>query len=211
MARPPAPCSTPSPLTSSRASAPGIRRRLALIFGPILFDHSDEQAARRIDDAFDIALARDVAVGFHLDDSMFWHGGRDLVEDPRNVERADWDSPPSARRLDWGRFPRLAPQTCLNSPAIEAEVRRRGIREMSVRPICTDEEHRAALREIEALWGPTEGSAKGDELDVLLALLADALFAEFLALFQVGHEHLARSWRERRGPIAEPFTDHPGR
>jgi hypothetical protein len=104
------------------------RRRLALVFGPILFDHSDEQAARLIDDAFAIALARGVAVGFHLDDSMFWRGRRDLVEDPRNVERADWNGPPStARRLDWGPVPaRLAPQMCLNSPAIETEVRRRG-------------------------------------------------------------------------------------
>jgi hypothetical protein len=112
----------------TRVGAGDTSRRLALIFGPILFDHSDEQAARLIDDAFDIALARDVAVGFHLDDSMFWRGRRDLVEDPRNVERADWDAPPStARRLDWGPVPaRLAPQMCLNSPAIEAEVRRRG-------------------------------------------------------------------------------------
>jgi len=104
------------------------RRRLVLMFGPILFDHSDEQAAQLIGDAFDIALARGVAVGFHLDDSMFWRGRRDLIEDVRNIERADWDSRPStARRLDWGPVPaRLAPQMCLNSPAIEAEVRRRG-------------------------------------------------------------------------------------
>lgn len=104
------------------------RRRLALMFGPILFDHSDEQAARLIADAFEIALARGVAVGFHIDDQMFWRGRTDLLNDSRNVERADWDSPPSqARRLDWGPSPaRLAPQMCLNSPAIEAEVRRRG-------------------------------------------------------------------------------------
>ncbi len=113
----------------ARVGSTGVeRRRLALAFGPILFDHSDEQAARLIGDAFDIALARGVAVGFHLDDSMFWRGRRDLVEDARNVERADWNGPPStARRLDWGPVPaRLAPQMCLNSPAIEAEVRRRG-------------------------------------------------------------------------------------
>ncbi len=103
-------------------------RRLALIFGPIAFDHTDEQAARLIDDAFEIALARDVAVGFHLDDSMFWGGRRDLIGDPRNIERADWNGPPStARRLDWGPVPaRIPPQMCLNSSAIEAEVRRRG-------------------------------------------------------------------------------------
>jgi len=42
---------------------------------------------------------------------------------------------------------------------------------MNVRPIRTDDEHRAALREIEALWGAAEGSAEGDKLDVLLALV----------------------------------------
>jgi hypothetical protein len=105
------------------------RHRLALIFGPIAFDHSDQQAASLIHDAFDIALARDVAVGFHLDDSMFWGGRRDLINDPRNIERADWEGPPStARRLDWGPVPaRITPQMCLNSPAVEAEVRRRGV------------------------------------------------------------------------------------
>lgn len=110
------------------ASAGEGRRRLALVFGPILFDHSDEQAVQLISDVFDIAIARNVAVGFHLDDSMFWRGRRDLVEDPRNVERADWSGRPSTeRRLDWGPVPaRLAPQMCLNSPAIEAEVLRRG-------------------------------------------------------------------------------------
>lgn len=42
---------------------------------------------------------------------------------------------------------------------------------MNVRPIRSDKEHRAALKEIEALWGAAEGSAEGDKLDVLLALV----------------------------------------
>jgi len=42
---------------------------------------------------------------------------------------------------------------------------------MNIRPIRNDKEHRAALREIEALWGAPEGSAEGDTLDVLLALV----------------------------------------
>lgn len=42
---------------------------------------------------------------------------------------------------------------------------------MNIKPIRTDKEHRAALREIEALWGATEGSADGDKLDVLIALV----------------------------------------
>lgn len=44
---------------------------------------------------------------------------------------------------------------------------------MDIRPIRTDEEHRAALREIEALWGAEQGKAEGDRLDIL-ATLVDA-------------------------------------
>ena len=42
---------------------------------------------------------------------------------------------------------------------------------MEVRPIRTDEDHRAALAEIEALWGAPEGTEEGDKLDVLVALV----------------------------------------
>ncbi|HVQ10201.1 MAG TPA: transcriptional regulator [Allosphingosinicella sp.] len=42
---------------------------------------------------------------------------------------------------------------------------------MDIRPIKTDEDHGAALREIEALWGADEGSAEGDRLDVLATLV----------------------------------------
>jgi HTH-type transcriptional regulator/antitoxin HigA len=42
---------------------------------------------------------------------------------------------------------------------------------MDLRPIRTDEEHRAALGEIEALWGAPEGTEEGDKLDLLLALV----------------------------------------
>jgi HTH-type transcriptional regulator / antitoxin HigA len=42
---------------------------------------------------------------------------------------------------------------------------------MEIRPIRTDEDHRAALAEIEACWGAPEGSEMGDKLDVLLALV----------------------------------------
>jgi HTH-type transcriptional regulator/antitoxin HigA len=42
---------------------------------------------------------------------------------------------------------------------------------MEIRPIRTDEDHRAALAEIEARWGAAEGTEEGDKLDVLLALV----------------------------------------
>jgi antitoxin component HigA of HigAB toxin-antitoxin module len=39
---------------------------------------------------------------------------------------------------------------------------------MDIRPIRTDQDHRAALAEIEACWGAPEGTEEGDRLDVLL-------------------------------------------
>ncbi|MGA7804843.1 helix-turn-helix domain-containing protein [Bradyrhizobium sp.] len=42
---------------------------------------------------------------------------------------------------------------------------------MDIRPIRTNEDHRAALAEIEARWGAPEGTEEGDKLDVLLALV----------------------------------------
>lgn len=55
---------------------------------------------------------------------------------------------------------------------------------MNIRPIHTDEDHEAALREIEALWGAEAGSEAGDRLDVLVTL--------------------AHAYEERRWPI-EPL------
>lgn len=42
---------------------------------------------------------------------------------------------------------------------------------MEIRPIRSDKDHRAALAEIDACWGAREGTAQGDRLDVLLALV----------------------------------------
>lgn len=42
---------------------------------------------------------------------------------------------------------------------------------MEIRPIRTDEDHRAALAEIDRYWGALEGTEEGDRLDVLLALV----------------------------------------
>ena len=42
---------------------------------------------------------------------------------------------------------------------------------MEIRPIHSDKDHRAALAEVDALWGAPEGTEEGDRLDVLLALL----------------------------------------
>ena len=42
---------------------------------------------------------------------------------------------------------------------------------MHVRPIRSDDDHAAALREIEALWGADEDGEAGDRLDVLVTLV----------------------------------------
>lgn len=42
---------------------------------------------------------------------------------------------------------------------------------MEIRPIRTDADHEAALREIEPLWGTPEQTPDGDRLEVLLALV----------------------------------------
>jgi HTH-type transcriptional regulator/antitoxin HigA len=42
---------------------------------------------------------------------------------------------------------------------------------MDIRPIRSDEDHRAALAEIETCWGASEGTEEGDKLDVLVALV----------------------------------------
>ena len=42
---------------------------------------------------------------------------------------------------------------------------------MQIRPIRTDKDHRAALAEIEKLWGASAGTPQGDKLDVLVTLV----------------------------------------
>ena len=42
---------------------------------------------------------------------------------------------------------------------------------MEIRPIRTDEEHRAALKEVERLWDSEPGSAEGDYVEVLATLV----------------------------------------
>ena len=42
---------------------------------------------------------------------------------------------------------------------------------MSIRPIRNDRDHRAALAEIERLWGAPIGTPEGDKLDVLVTLV----------------------------------------
>ncbi|QWG14942.1 transcriptional regulator [Bradyrhizobium sediminis] len=42
---------------------------------------------------------------------------------------------------------------------------------MQIRPIRNDKDHRAALAEIEKLWGASSGTSEGDKLDILVTLV----------------------------------------
>ena len=42
---------------------------------------------------------------------------------------------------------------------------------MDIRPIRSNEDHRAALQEIDRLWGAPAGSDDGDRLDILVVLV----------------------------------------
>jgi HTH-type transcriptional regulator / antitoxin HigA len=41
---------------------------------------------------------------------------------------------------------------------------------MKIRPIKTESDYEAAMRRIEAVWGPAQGTPQGDELEVLVTL-----------------------------------------
>ena len=62
------------------------------------------------------------------------------------------------------------------------------MQDMQVQVIRTDEDHRAALAQIEALWGARDGTEDGDRLEALVAL--------------------AESYEARRWPLAvDPSFD----
>ncbi len=44
---------------------------------------------------------------------------------------------------------------------------------MEIRPIRTEDDHVAALKEIERLWGAEPGTSQGDRLDVMITLVDD--------------------------------------
>lgn len=101
--------------------------RLGVILGPLCFEQTDAEITQYVNSAFALALETDVAVGFHIDDSIFWSRRKDLWSDPRNVEAMDWDGTPNTgRQLNWGRQPMEAPpQMCFNSKAVQREVQQR--------------------------------------------------------------------------------------
>ena len=99
----------------------GAKFKLAFTIGMIPFDMTQSQIQEQIDTAFAIAEACDIAVAFHIDDSMCWKNRTDLTV-PDNEEWSDWSGTiPSQRVLVWiNNGTSLAPPMCYNSPAIVA-------------------------------------------------------------------------------------------
>jgi hypothetical protein len=104
-----------------------LHRQLGFTIGPLMFDLTDEQLRTYIRDAFQVAEDKDVAVAFHIDDSMFWNNRKDLWSLNGNVEWSDWNGTAVPHRIiGWvldGRAV-LAPPICYNSRAIVAETQR---------------------------------------------------------------------------------------
>jgi hypothetical protein len=104
-----------------------VKRQLGMVVGPLSWDLTDDQIRTVIQDAFAVAEEKDIAVGFHIDDSMFWNKREDLWSNRNNVEWSDWSGTVVPHRVI-GFVPNhteLAPPMCYNSPAIIAETTRR--------------------------------------------------------------------------------------
>lgn len=113
---------------SSRIGTTGDKHsKLGFVVGPISFNQDDAEVKRLISDSFSIARKTNTAVGFHIDDSMFWEKRTDLLNDKANIEWTDWNaSLCTGRKLDWGKQPtKVAPQLCFNSAPVKKAVRQR--------------------------------------------------------------------------------------
>ncbi len=106
------------------ATTDGKSRQLGIAFGALSLDQTDTQLRTSIQDAFKLAEDKNVAVAFHIDDSMFWINRSDLWGVSSNVEWSNWAGTVYPHRyVDWvGRS--LAPQMCYNSSALKAEISR---------------------------------------------------------------------------------------
>jgi len=100
-------------------------RHLGFILGLLSFDNTDDEIREFIASGFDTALKTGVAVGFHIDDSMFWGRLKEL-NTPENIEWLDWSGAPSGGRVvkwDPPNKMRLLPPLCLNSRGVLHAVR----------------------------------------------------------------------------------------
>ena len=99
-------------------------RHLGFIVGPIAFDDTDDKVREPIRSGFETALSQGVAVGFHIDDVVFWRRLEEL-NTRENLEWLDWEGTPNkGRRLNWDppNVMRFTPVLCLNSQGVRRAV-----------------------------------------------------------------------------------------
>lgn len=93
--------------------------------GALTLDNTDTELITTIHESFKIAEEKNVAVVFHVDDSMFWLNRPDLWSDPSNVEWSGWNGPVVPHRyVSWAETITLAPQMCYTSPTLRTEIQR---------------------------------------------------------------------------------------
>jgi hypothetical protein len=91
------------------------------------FEDDDEELRMTIRRSFAIAEEKNMAVAFHLDDSMFWINRKDLWQNSDNVEWSDWKGAMRSHRIiGWaaGGAPILATPMCYTSQMIKKEATR---------------------------------------------------------------------------------------
>ncbi|MBC7887622.1 MAG: hypothetical protein H7Z13_07015 [Ferruginibacter sp.] len=111
-------------MTVNNNHGDGINRQLGFGVGPLSLDHTDSVLRTVIRESFKIAEAKNVAVVFHVDESMFWINRPDLWSNPDNAEWSDWNKTVLPHRyVSWAPVV-LAPQMCYNSPGIKQEIQR---------------------------------------------------------------------------------------
>src|SRR5450432_432681 len=97
-------------------------RKPAIMIGPVALDFLNEDIIKLINLSFELANHYDIAVGFHIDDGMFWANRPDLWKNTDNVEWIDWKGTPNTSRwVDWVA-PKLAPLMCFNAPLVKIAV-----------------------------------------------------------------------------------------
>jgi hypothetical protein len=98
-------------------------RMPAVIIGPLAMDFKTADITSLIQQSFQLATTYNIAVGFHIDDGMFWGSRQDLWKNPDNIEWTDWNGTPNTSRyVDWVSG-RLAPMMCFNAPQVKSAVR----------------------------------------------------------------------------------------